>query len=153
MALLGAMAFKALQGSGKGTGQVPVGLLEPQTEADREELEQHTELVLKAMINAAKADGKIDEEEIQRIVGKLQEAGADPEDQRYVLVQMQKPMETEGLVSAVEGRIELAAQVYAASLMAIEVDTPAEKAYLGQLASGLGLTPEVTRNIEQMVGL
>lgn len=153
MALLGAMAFKALQGSGKGTGQVPVGLLEPQTEADRKELEQDTELVLKAMINAAKADGQIDEEEIHRIVGKLQEAGADAEDQRYVLMEMQKPMETEDLISAVEGRLELAAQVYAASLMAIEVDTQAEKAYLGQLASGLGLTPEVTRNIEQMVGL
>lgn len=153
MALLGAMAFKALQGSGKGTGQVPVGLLEPQTEADRKELEQETELVLKAMINAAKADGRIDEEEIHRIVGKLQEAGADAEDQRYVLVQMQKPMETVDLISAVKGRPELAAQVYAASLMAIEVDTPAEKAYLGQLASGLGLTPEVTGKIEQMVGL
>jgi len=44
-------------------------------------------------------------------------------------------------------------QVYAASLMAIGVDTPAEKAYLGQLASGLGLTQEVTGKIEQMVGL
>jgi len=37
--------------------------------------------------------------------------------------------------------------------MAIEVDTLAEKAYLTKLASGLGLTPEVTRHIEQMVGL
>lgn len=132
---------------------MPVGLLEPQTETDREELEQEIELVLKAMINAAKADGQIDEEEIHRIVGKLQEAGADAEDQRYVLTQMQKPMETEDLITAVKGRPELAAQVYAASLMAIEVDTPAEKAYLGQLASGLGLTPGVTGKIEQMVGL
>ncbi len=105
------------------------------------------------MINAAKADGQIDEEEIQRIVGKLQEAGADAEDQRYVLTQMQKPMETEDLISAVKGWPELAAHVYAASLMAIEVDTQAEKAYLGQLASGLGLTQEVTGKIEQMVGL
>lgn len=153
MALLGAMAFKALQGSGQSTGQVPVGLLEPQTEADQRELEQHTELVLKAMINAAKADGQIDEEEIHRIVGKLQEVGADAEDQRYVLMQMQKPLETEKLISAARGRPELAAQIYAASLMAIEVDTSAEKAYLGKLASGLGLTPDVTQRIEQLVGL
>ena len=153
MALLGAMAFKALQGSGQSTGQVPLGLLEPQTEADQRELEHHTELVLKAMINAAKADGQIDEEEIERIVGKLQELEADAEDQRYVLTQMQKPLETEKLISAVKGQPELAAQIYAASLMAIEVDTPAERAYLGKLASGLNLTPEVTRRIEQMVGL
>ena len=153
MALLGAMAFKALQGAGQSTGQVPVGLLEPQTEADHQMLEQQTELVLKAMINAAKADGQIDEEEINRLVGKLQEVGADVEDQRYVLTQMQKPMETEKLISEVKGRPELAAQIYAASIMTIEVDTPAEKVYLGKLASGLDLNPEVTRRIEQMVGL
>jgi uncharacterized membrane protein YebE (DUF533 family) len=75
MALLGAMAFKALQGSGQATGKVPLGLLEPQTDADRQELGQHAELVLNAMINAAKADGQIDEQEINRIVGKLQEMG------------------------------------------------------------------------------
>jgi uncharacterized membrane protein YebE (DUF533 family) len=153
MALLVAMAFKALRGTGQSTGQVPLGLLEPQSEADQRELEHHSELVLKAMINAAKADGQIDEDEIQRIVGKLQEVGSDAEDQRYVLTQMQKPAETEKLISAAKGRPELAAQIYAASLMAIEVDTPAERAYLGKLAAGLELTPEVTGRIEQMVGL
>ena len=153
MALLGAMAFNALKGSGQSTGQVPLGLLEPQTEADQQELEQRAELVLKAMINAAKADGQIDQKEIQRIVGKLQEAGADAEGQSYVLTQMQKPLETEQLISAAGSQPELAAQLYAASLMAIEVDTPAEKAYLGELASGLGLTPAVILRIEQMVGL
>jgi uncharacterized membrane protein YebE (DUF533 family) len=153
MALLGAMAFKALQDSGKGTGKVPLGLRTPQSDDDHRELEQHSELVLEAMINAAKADGRIEEEEIQRIVGKLQEVGADPEDQKYVLAQMQKPMETGKLISMAKDRPELSAQIYAASLMAIEVDTPAEKTYLGDLASGLGLAPEVIRNIEKMVGL
>jgi len=153
MALLGAMAFKALQGSGQSTGRVPLGLIEPQSEADREELENRSELVLKAMINAAKADGKIDEGEAHRIVGKLQEAGADADGQRYVLDLMRRPMETETLITAAEGHPNLAAELYAASLMAIEVDTSAEKAYLGKLASGLGLTSEVTWRIEQMVGL
>jgi len=153
MALLGAMAFKALQGSGQSTGRVPLGLLDPQTEADQQELENRTELVLKAMINAAKADGRIDEGEAHRIVGKLQEAGADAGDQRYVLELMRRPMETETLITAADGHPNLAAELYAASLMAIEVDTSAEKAYLGKLASGLGLTPEVILRIEQMVGL
>jgi len=153
MALLGAMAFQALKGSGQSTGKVPLGLMEPQTDADRQELENRSELVLKAMINAAKADGKIDEGEAHRIVGKLQEAGADADGQRYVLEQMRRPMETEKLIAAAEGHPNLAAQLYAASLMAIEVDTPAEKAYLANLASGLGLAPTVTRRIEEMVGL
>jgi len=153
MALLGAMAFKALQGSGQSTGRVPLGLMEPQTEEEREELENRSELVLKAMINAAKADGKIDEGEAHRIVGKMQESGADADGQRYVLELMRRPMDTQTLITAAEGHPNLAAELYAASLMAIEVDTSAEKAYLGKLASGLGLSPEVTRRIEQMVGL
>ena len=43
--------------------------------------------------------------------------------------------------------------MFAASLMAIEVDMPAEKQYLDQLAAGLGLNTRVARNIEAMVGL
>jgi uncharacterized membrane protein YebE (DUF533 family) len=153
MALLGAMAFQALKGSGERKPQVPLGLLEPQTEAEREELEQHSELILKAMINAAKADGQIDEGEMRRIVGKLHEIGVDSEAQHYVMTQMQKPMETEKLIAAAQGRPELAAQMYGASLLAIEVDTPAEKKYLDQLAAGLGLDPKVAQRIQGLVGL
>jgi len=62
-------------------------------------------------------------------------------------------METEKLIAAAQGHPNLAAELYAASLMAIEVDTPAEKAYLADLASGLGLSPDVARRIEEMIGL
>jgi uncharacterized membrane protein YebE (DUF533 family) len=153
MALLAAMAFQALKGSGAQQPQVPLGLMEPQTKAARQELERHAEIIFKAMINAAKADGQIDQEEIRRIVGKLQEVGVDAESQQYVMAEMQKPMETRQLVAAAQGRPELAAELYGASLLAIEVDTPAEKHYLEQLAAGLGLGPEVTRRIQTMVGL
>ena len=153
MALLAAMAFQALKDSGSRTSQVPLGLMEPQTEADRQELERHAELILKAMINAAKADGQIDKEELRRIVGKLQEVGVDVETQQYVMAEMKKPMETQQLVAAAQGRPELAAEMYGASLLAIEVDTPAEKKYLEQLAAGLRLRPEVAQRIQEMVGL
>jgi uncharacterized membrane protein YebE (DUF533 family) len=153
MALLGAMAFQALKGSGGRVPQVPLGLMEPQTDADRQELERHAELVLKAMINAAKADGQIDQGEIRRIAGKLQEVGLDAETQQYVMAEMQKPMETQALLAAAKGQPELAAEIYGASMLAIEVDTPAEKKYLDQLAAGLGIKAEVAQRIKDMVGL
>ncbi len=153
MALIGAIAFKALQGAGQKTDNVPLGLLQPRNQAEQQKLEQQTELVLKAMINAAKSDGRISEDEIQRIVGKLKEAGAQDDDMRYVMSEMQKPIDTYSLMAAAKGQPELAAELYAASLMAIEVDTTAEKAYLQELAGGMGLSPEVTRQIDQMVGL
>jgi uncharacterized membrane protein YebE (DUF533 family) len=153
MALLASMAFKALQGSSTETPSVPIGLAEPKTDADRQALEQHAELIVKAMINAAKADGQIDPGEVKRIVGKLQEDGIQESDQQFLIAEMQKPMETQQLITAAQGRQDVAAQIYAASLLAIEVDTPVEKQYLDQLASGLGLTPEVTQQIRGFAGV
>jgi uncharacterized membrane protein YebE (DUF533 family) len=153
MALLGAMAYQALKGGGSQEPDVPLGLMEPRSEAERLELERNSELVLKAMINAAKADGQIDKGEIQRIVGKLKETGMDPDAQEYVMAEMQKKMDTPALIAAAKGRPTLAAQIYGASLLAIEVDTPAEKKYLDELAAGMELDPEVAQRIKGMVGL
>lgn len=50
-----------------------------------------------------------------------------------------------------EPRPELAAQIYAASLLAIKVDTQPEQQYLEQLASGLRLAPETVRHIEDIL--
>jgi uncharacterized membrane protein YebE (DUF533 family) len=153
MALLGTMAYQALKGGSSQQSEVPLGLLEPQSAAERQQLERHSEIVLKAMINAAKADGQIDQGEMQRIVGKLQESGMGKEAQQYVLTEMTKPLDTQALIGSAKGQPALAAQIYAASLLAIEVDTPAEKKYLDQLAAGLGIKPEVTQRIKDMVGL
>ena len=153
MALLGTMAYQALKGTGSQEPEVPLGLQEPQSAAERQQLEQNSEIVLKAMINAAKADGQIDQGEIQRIVGKLQESGMGKEAQQYVLTEMAKPLNTQALIASAKGQPAFGAQIYAASLLAIEVDTPEEKKYLDQLAAGLGLNPEVTQRIKEMVGL
>jgi uncharacterized membrane protein YebE (DUF533 family) len=153
MALLGTMAYQALKGAGSQEPEVPLGLAEPQSAAERQQLEQNSEIVLKAMINAAKADGQIDQGEIQRIVGKLQESGMGKEAQQYVLTEMTKPLNTQALIASAKGQPAFGAQIYAASLLAIEVDTPEEKKYLDQLAAGLGLNPEVTQRIKEMVGL
>ncbi len=155
MAVLGAMAYSAFKGAGQkpAAQEVPVGLRQPETRQDEEELEKSAELVLKAMINAAKADGQIDNAEIERIVGKLEAAGAGSDARDFVINEMNKPMDLDGIVAAARHNPTLAAQVYAASLLAIEVDTPAERQYMQQLADGLGLPPEVTANLEKTVGL
>ncbi len=153
MALLGALAFNALKGAGQTKPQIPAGLLEPKTEEDQQMLDQSSELVLRAMINATKADGRVDQDEINRIMGKFDEIGIDEEGKNYLTTQLQKPMETEILIAEAKGQPELAAQMYAASLLAIEVDTEKEKEYLRQFASGLNLDPPVVASIQNSVGL
>lgn len=153
LAVLGAMAYKALQGTQQEAQEVPLGLRVPTSPAEEEQLEGKAELILKAMINAAKADGQIDQSEVQRIIGKLAEAGVDQQARDFVLSEMSKPMSTEAIVSASKGNPELAAELYAASLLAIEVDTPAERTYMQNLASGLGLQPQAVANLESALGL
>jgi uncharacterized membrane protein YebE (DUF533 family) len=154
VAMLGLMAYQALKNSGTLQGQsAPPAFREPQTDEEKAELEQHSELILKAMINAAKADGQIDQSEMSRILGKIQETGADKSGLDFLRGEMARTMDTAGLAAAAKGRPHLAAELYAASLLAIEVDTPAEKDYLSQLASALDLSSEVTEQLHRTVSL
>jgi uncharacterized membrane protein YebE (DUF533 family) len=109
-------------------------------------------LTVRAMLNAAKADGRIDEQEARRLVGKLQEDGVTEEERNFVLNEMRKPMETDAIVRAVPNQ-QVAAQIYAASLMAIEVDTDAERRYMQELAGKLGMDQPVVAYLHQAVGL
>ena len=109
--------------------------------------------MLRAMINAAKADGQIDQDEVQRIIGRLDEAGADKTARDFVLAAMTKPMETEAIVAAAKGNPQLAAELYGASLLAITVDSPAEQEYLRNLTDSLGLAPQAANNLEKSMGL
>ena len=152
MALLGAMGYAALKKGAQPPSEVPVGLHEPETAEQKETLEHAAGLILKAMINATKADGKIDEDEVARIIGKLGEMGIDSEAKEFVIAEMRKPMDTDGLVNASNGKPELGAQLYAASLLAIEVDTPAEQAYMKSLAERLGLNRDTVAVLEQAIG-
>ena len=47
---------------------------------------------------------------------------------------------------------QTAAQVYAASLLAVNVDTPAERAYLRDLSRKLGLDDQVVASLHSVLG-
>ncbi|MCP5363906.1 MAG: tellurite resistance TerB family protein [Hyphomicrobiales bacterium] len=158
LAALGALAYSAMQKSQSASAPAkpeelaPYGLGEPRSHAE-EELQQSTALlVIRAMINAAKADGQIDGGEIGRILGKLDETGADAEAKAFVMDSLGKPMETEALIREAQAPAQ-AIEVYGASLLAIEVDSQAEVDYLRDLALGLRLGEDVVREIHATLGV
>ncbi len=153
LAMLASLAIAALRKAGQTPQSTPRALLEPQTAEDQQALEQDAEIIVKAMINAAKADGRIDDNEIQKIVGKLQEDGLTEEEKELFMTEASKPMDIDAVIASAGGRPEMAAQIYSASLLAIEVDTPAEQQYMQQLAQGLGLDPQVIDHIHQFLGV
>lgn len=161
LAFLGSLAFSALKNRDATAApasqpqlpkEVPLGLREPQTPAEEQELENTAHLAIRAMIDAAKADGAIDGSEMGRIVGKLKELGTDNEARDFVMNELQKPLDMDDLVSRVRSP-EVAVQVYSASLLAIDVDTPAEKEYLQKLAQALNLDAETVARVHQALGL
>lgn len=152
LAMLASLAFSALKSAGQAPAQPPKALLQMQTAEQEKELDDDANILVKAMINAAKADGAIDQKELQKIIGKFEEDGLTQEDKDFFMTESARPLDLSGLVASAAGRPNLAAQIYAASLLAIEVDTPAEELYMQNLASGLRLAPETVSYIETSLG-
>jgi uncharacterized membrane protein YebE (DUF533 family) len=146
LALLASLAVSALKRAGQTPAQTPAALYEEPEQAD---LDSEAEILVRAMINAAKADGKLDKAEVQRIIGKLDDDGLTDEEKQFFTREAQTPPDLEAVIASAGGRPELAAEIYAASLLTIEVDTAAEQQYMQQLADGLDLAPETVAYIEQ----
>jgi uncharacterized membrane protein YebE (DUF533 family) len=109
--------------------------------------EERARILITAMVSAAKADGTIDPEERARILGRLAERGAGDAERAFLEAEMARPLDMERLISQAQDPV-LAAEVYTASLLAIDPDTPAEKAYLAMLAARLNLDPGMIRELE-----
>ncbi|NKI60619.1 tellurite resistance TerB family protein [Labrenzia sp. PO1] len=106
--------------------------------------------LLTAMISAAKADGHIDRDEQDRIFDKIDEAGLDSEAKAFLMDELRSPLDLDKVVASATCE-ETAAEIYAASRLAIDPDHPAEKAYLQMLAARLGLEDGLVQEIEYAV--
>lgn len=165
LAVLAGVAYKALTNAGTNAGQaapsdisgdtaaqVPVEIRGPQTPAETQVLDQKAELVIKGMMNVAKADGEVSADEIQRIVGRLKEAGMDADAEAWIMAQLRHPLDLDAFVAEIPDA-QTAAEVYAASLLAVEVDTDQERAYLTDFARKTGIGGPVAHQIEQTLGV
>lgn len=107
-------------------------------------------VLMRAMIAAANADGHIDVKERARIHDRLAQAGLDAEERGLLERELDAPLGIEALARAASTPA-LAGQVYTASLLAIEVDTPAERDYLARLGKALGLDADTIASIHRQV--
>lgn len=155
MAILATIAMAALKNWSQSRGPA-MGLTDAASSIAPGEMDAMTapeteQLVLLAMISAAKADGAVDEAEIERIVGQIDDDGVSPAEKEFLLAELRKPLDLRGLVDAVPSAA-VAAQVYGASLFVIKVDTEAEADYLQQLAGLLGLDAGTVTRLHELTG-
>jgi uncharacterized membrane protein YebE (DUF533 family) len=142
-------------GSGSSFGERLIDALKPHEQppvpaaADAME-DQKALLLIRAMIAAANADGQITAVERQRILSKVEEAGADADDRRIIEQELQQPRSLDALLRDVTDP-ETAEQVYLASEMAIDAGSPAEKTYLQYLAARLNLPQDRVEELNRIV--
>jgi uncharacterized membrane protein YebE (DUF533 family) len=106
--------------------------------------------LVRAMIGAAKADGQIDPDERQRIEVQIATLGLDSEMHNFVQDELAGTLDIDAIVAPAVCE-ETAAEIYAASLMAIDRTQAAEQAYLTLLASRLNLDPGLVEHLNANV--
>ncbi len=105
-------------------------------------------LLIRAMIAAAKSDGRITADEQQNILGRIGQPT--PEVLEFLKQEFARPVDVRELAWSVP--LGLEPKVYMMSLGAIDLDTQAEADYLMRLAHGLRLDPAVCNDIHARLG-
>lgn len=166
MAAVGALAYKAYRDwqAGKQPApaapqqqpqQAPVPMLpapsgtpfNPSTPSEQQTLARH---LLRAMIAAAKADGHVDAQEQARIFAEMDKLPLAADDKAFVMDELRAKLDIDAVASAASTPEE-AAEIYTASLLAIDVDNAAERGYLGMLAARLKLDDALVAHLQQSV--
>ena len=125
-----------------------MGLTDIEPNIEPEQANEQATIMIRAMILAAKADGRVDDEEQRHIIEGLGE-DITPEEVAFVQDELAAPVDVDAFVRSVPRGQE--AQVYLASLMAIDLDTNPEAQYLHQLAQGMGLKPDEVNQLHEQL--
>lgn len=126
-----------------GLGKPPEGFADAAGTVD-----DTAEILLRAMVAGAYADGVMTPEERQAIVGQLDSMGLGTAEKSYLDGMLAAPVSMK-LIAAACVTEEMKAQAYIAAQMGIDVDTDAERQFLKDFAAALGLAPGLVAHLDQ----
>ncbi|UCP11886.1 tellurite resistance TerB family protein [Pseudomonas sp. MM213] len=148
LASLGMMAFQAYQAWQSSQAAAPQQAPRTVDLLSGPEVEDHSHAVLRALIAAAKADGRIDDAEKQMISTEIGRHTDDPELQQWLDDEVARPLDPADVAqSATDPAI--AAEMYLASVMLVDDQQDAERSYLDELAAALQIDPDLQVHLEQ----
>jgi uncharacterized membrane protein YebE (DUF533 family) len=148
LASLGMMAFQAYQAWQRSQASAPQEAPRTVDLLAGPQAEEHSHAILRALIAAAKADGRIDDAEKQVISTEIGRHTDDPQLQQWLDDEVAKPLDpNEVAQSATDPAI--ASEMYLASVMLVDDQQDAERNYLDQLAAALKIDPQLQLHLEQ----
>lgn len=108
-------------------------------------------LLTRAMIAAAHADGHIDAGEQARIFERIGELELSAEEKALLMDELRQPLSIPQLAAQATSP-EIAAEIYAASLLAIDTSAEASYRYLAELAERLALPAPLVDELHRTAG-
>lgn len=151
MAVLGTVALKAWREhqAGAAPGD-PAVSAEPAPEELEALTDPRTEKrVLQAMIAAAQVDGHVDEQELDAILAQMTDGEATPDERAALREAVRRPIDVQEIARGVS-RPEVAVEIYLGALLAVDIDTEAERAWFRELAAALRLDREAVARLHRM---
>ena len=119
------------------------------TTAATDAMEENAKLMIRAMIQAAKADGEIDDAERAKIMDHM--GDIDDAERAFIEAELAAPVDPMAL--AQDTSTQMAAQVYASAIMTVQVDSLKEADYLNTLANALNLSDEARARVHTAMGV
>lgn len=99
----------------------------------------HALRLVRAMIAATKADGRLTDAERERLLDRIGPAQFDPDVMDWIEREFRAKLDIEAVVEGCCDSPRRSVELYVASLMAIDLDAPEEHEWLRRLAGRLGL--------------
>ena len=148
LASLGMMAFQAYQAWQRSQASAPQEAPRTVDLLAGPQVEEHSHAILRALIAAANADGRIDDAEKQMISTEIGRHTDDPQLQQWLDDEVAKPLDASEVAQSATDP-GMASEMYLASVMLVDDQQDAERNYLDELAAALQIEPELQVHLEQ----
>ncbi len=148
LAALGGVAYQMYrQWNAGASSAATVSTAEPAQLSAPQAPKASIELLLKAMIAAAKADGHIDSAELEKIRTQLGSLDLGEKASDMILEELARPLDVNALAALTNGDMAIALEVYLVSASMLDASDAVEQAYLEDLRVALQLPDSVKQPV------
>ena len=156
LAAVGGIAWKVWQNWQEADRVTPTGLADPKAlsvdklsidKLEGKEAQERSEILVKAMLAAAKCDGSMGTQETLTINKKIQELGLGSTIEDVFKTSMVTPLSAKSVAKMADNK-ETATEIYIVSMLVTDTENTQEQHYMNTLAEALGLPAEVVKELE-----
>jgi len=121
----------------------------PINELDKDAANKRSQVLLKAMVAAAKADGHVNNKEVTAIEEHIEKLGLSPEVATLLQAEIKKPLDVKEVALLAEDQA-MASEIYLVSAVVTDKENSMEKAYLDDLAQAMKLPDALVAELQNV---